>query len=66
MKTTCDAIRTPFYLARNELRLSQERPAKFRLVRVHHFSNGPILFVLTPPLRDQVTLEPTVYCAGWS
>lgn len=65
VKTTCGTERTPFYLTRNELRLSDERPEEFRLVRVHQFVNDPKLFVLAPPLTRHVMLEPTVYRAGW-
>jgi hypothetical protein len=66
VKTTCGTVRTPFFVTRNELSLSQERPAEFRLVRVHQFANDPKIFVLEPPLSDHVQLEPTAYQARWS
>lgn len=50
---------------RNELRLSDECPEQFRLVRVHQFVNVPKLFVVAPPLTDHLTLAPTVYRARW-
>jgi hypothetical protein len=63
VKTTRGAVRTPFFVTRNELALSEERPAEFRLVRVHEFANDPKIFVLEPPLRSHVVLEPTSYQA---
>lgn len=66
VKTTCGAERTPFYLTRNELALSEERPDEFRLVRVHQFANDPKIFTLVPPLSAHVALEPVTYRAGWS
>lgn len=66
VKTTCGAKRTPFYISRNELALSEERPDAFRLVRVHQFANDPKIFELTPPLASHVSLEPVSYQARWS
>ena len=66
VKTTCGAERTPFYLSRNELALSDERPNEFRLVRLHQFANDPKIFVLAPPLSGHLTLEPVNYRAHWA
>jgi uncharacterized protein DUF3883 len=65
VKTTCGAERTPFYLTRNELALSEERPTDFRLVRVHQFANDPKIFVLAPPLADHLRVEAVTFRAGW-
>lgn len=65
VKTTCGAERTPFYITRNELSLSDERPNEFRLMRVHSFANDPKIFELAPPLTSHVSLEPTNYLARW-
>jgi hypothetical protein len=65
VKTTCGAERTPFYLTRNELALSEERPADFRLVRLHQFANDPKIFVLVPPLAGHLRIEPVTFRAGW-
>ena len=66
VKTTCGTERTPFYISRNELSLSDERPNEFRLMRVHSFANNPKIFELTPPLKSHVSLEPISYLARWS
>lgn len=66
VKTTCGAARTPFYISHNELRLSEQCPDEFRLVRVHQFLNGPRMFVLEPPLRDQLCIEAVAYRASWA
>lgn len=66
VKTTCGGARTPFYISRNELCLSEQRPAEFRLVRVHQFANDPKIFVLEPPLLDHLCIEPIAYRAGWT
>lgn len=65
VKTTCGGARTPFYISRNELELSEERPNEFRLVRVHEFANDPKIFELMPPLASHVALEPINYRAQW-
>lgn len=66
VKTTCGVDRTPFYISRNELALSEEQPAAFRLVRVHEFANAPKMFILTPPLTEHVNLAAVSYKASWS
>lgn len=66
VKTTCGAERTPFFISRNELSLSNERPNVFRLMRVHNFANDPKIFELAPPLAAHVSLEPINYLAQWS
>lgn len=65
VKTTCGSARTPFYISRNELSLSEERPNEFRLMRVHEFANDPKVFELAPPLASHVALEPESYRARW-
>ncbi|MDQ8698164.1 DUF3883 domain-containing protein [Hyphomicrobium sp. LHD-15] len=66
VKTTCGAARTPFYISRNELSLAEQRPTEFRLVRVHQFANDPKIFILEPPLPDQISIEPVAYRAAWN
>src|SRR3977135_891522 len=51
VKTTVGSDTTPFYLTRNELSLSSERPEAFRLCRVFDFSIRPRMFELAPPLE---------------
>lgn len=65
VKTTVGADVTPFYLTRNELSLSSERPDAFRLCRVYEFSARPRMFELIPPLENLVHLSPLSYEASF-
>jgi Domain of unknown function (DUF3883) len=66
VKTTVGSDTTPFYLTRNELSFSSERPEAFRLCRVFDFSMRPRMFELTPPLETLVHLSPLSYEASFS
>jgi hypothetical protein len=66
VKTTVGADTTPFYITRNELSLSSERPEAFRLCRVFDFSMRPKMFELAPPLENFVHLSPLSYEASFS
>jgi hypothetical protein len=66
VKTTVGSEITPFYITRNELSLSSERPNAFRLCRVYEFSTQPRMFELTPPLDKLVHLSPFNYVASFS
>ncbi len=66
VKTTVGSEITPFYITRNELSLSSERPDAFRLCRVFEFSRQPRMFELVPPLKDHVRLSPLSYEASFS
>jgi hypothetical protein len=66
VKTTVGADTTPFYVTRNELSLSSERPEAFRLCRVFDFSIRPRMFELSPPLANFVHLSPLSYEASFS
>jgi len=66
VKTTVGADVTPFYVTRNELSLSAERPDAFRLCRVFNFSTYPRMFELSPPLEKRVHLSPLSYEASFS
>jgi hypothetical protein len=66
VKTTVGADTTPFYITRNELSLSSERPEAFRLCRVFDFSIRPRMFELAPPLANFVHLSPLSYEASFS
>ncbi len=63
VKTTNGPPMTPFWISRNELRVSEERQNQYRLVRLHSFSQQPGAFLLRPPLSDHVRLEATQYRA---
>jgi hypothetical protein len=66
VKTTVGSDTTPFYITRNELSLSSERPEAFRLCRVFDFSLRPRMFELAPPLANFVHLSPLSYEASFS
>jgi Protein NO VEIN, C-terminal len=66
VKTTVGSDTTPFYITRNELSLSSERPEAFRLCRVFDFSMKPRMFELVPPLEKMVHLSTLSYEASFS
>ena len=66
VKTTVGSDTTPFYVTRNELSFSSERPEAFRLCRVFDFSVRPRMFELAPPLENFVHLSPLSYEASFS
>ncbi len=66
VKTTVGSDTTPFYITRNELSFSSERPEAFRLCRVFDFSMRPKMFELAPPLENFVHLSPLSYEASFS
>jgi Domain of unknown function (DUF3883) len=66
VKTTVGSDITPFYITRNELAFSSERPEAFRLCRVFDFSMRPRMFELAPPLENFVHLSPLSYEASFS
>lgn len=65
VKTTIGYHKTPFYISSNELALSNERPDRFRLIRVFDFLKTPKAFELTPPLTHSVILTPQNYRASF-
>jgi Protein NO VEIN, C-terminal len=56
VKTTNGSARTPFFLTRNECDLATERPADWRIYRVHLFAKAPRVFAIAPPLQNAVKL----------
>lgn len=65
VKTTNGSARTPFYLTRNESELAAERPAEWRIYRVHLFSKEPRVFKIAPPLENSVYLRPETWRASF-
>ncbi|SED64503.1 DUF3883 domain-containing protein [Bradyrhizobium erythrophlei] len=65
VKTTNGLQTTPFYLTRNELSFSNERPREFRICRLYDFSRKPKLFELEPPIEKLVRLEPLSFAASF-
>ena len=63
VKTTNGAARTPFFLSRNECDLATERPADWRIYRVHLFARRPRIFTISPPLENAVNLAPETWRA---
>lgn len=63
VKTTNGAARTPFFLSRNECELASERPADWRIYRVHLFARRPRIFTISPPLEATVHLRPETWRA---
>jgi hypothetical protein len=68
VKTTNGSARTPFFLSRNECELAAERPADWRIYRVHLFAKTPRIFTIAPPLESAVFLRAETWRAsfdGW-
>jgi hypothetical protein len=63
VKTTNGSARTPFFLSRNECDLATQRPADWRIYRVHLFAMSPRIFSITPPLENTVRLAPEAWRA---
>jgi hypothetical protein len=66
VKTTRGYQKTPFYLSRNELEFSEERPDAFRIVRLYDFARVPRAFELSPPLNKVVRIRPESYKASFA
>lgn len=66
VKTTNGLQTTPFYLTRNELSFSNERPKEFRICRLYDFSKKPKMFELAPPIEKLVRLEPLSFSASFN
>jgi hypothetical protein len=65
VKTTNGTARTAFYLTRNECALAEERPADWRIYRVHLFAAKPRIFIIAPPLDASVKLSPETWRASF-
>lgn len=65
VKTTNGSARTPFFLTRNECDLATERPADWRIYRVHLFARRPRIFTIAPPLENAVKLTPETWRASF-
>ena len=66
VKTTNGLQTTPFYLTRNELSFSKERPKEFLICRLYDFAKKPKMFELLPPIETLVRLEPLSYSASFN
>jgi hypothetical protein len=65
VKTTNGSARTPFFLSRNEREMAMERPADWRIYRVHLFARDARIFTVAPPLENAVNLMPETWRASF-
>jgi hypothetical protein len=65
VKTTNGWERTPFYISRNELDVSEARRDAWCLFRLHDFAREPRAFELRPPLEAHVSLIAESYRASF-
>jgi hypothetical protein len=63
VKTTKYGRETPFFVSRNEVRVSQARSERYHLYRVFAFRDAPHLFTLKGSLSSTCTLDPSTYVA---
>ena len=61
IKTTNGPRTNPFFITKNELCVSKERPDIFRIVRLYDFRRQARAYRLEPPLEEHVWLSPTIY-----
>jgi hypothetical protein len=61
VKTTNLGPRSPFYITRHELSVSEELAQSYRLYRVFEFARAPRLFVLNGSVNAQLALAPLAY-----
>ncbi|MDE0143057.1 MAG: DUF3883 domain-containing protein [Caldilineaceae bacterium] len=65
VKTTNGSATTPFYITRNELQVSQQRPDVFRIFRLYDFRKQVRAYRLAPPLEKHISLTPTIFRAAF-
>lgn len=65
VKTTNGSAQTPFFLSRNEREMAAERPADWRIYRVHLFATDAHIFTIAPPLEQIVHLRPESWRASF-
>jgi len=63
VKTTAYGKLTPFFLSRNELRISKERAAAYHLYRLFRFREDPRLYGLQGALDETCLLDPVQFSA---
>ena len=65
VKTTNGSATTPFYITRNELQVSKQRPDVFRIFRLYDFRKRVRGYRLAPPLEKHLSLTPTIFRASF-
>lgn len=61
VKTTNLGPRTPFYITRWEVQVSEDSAADYALYRVFDFHRDPRLFILPGSVKENAILEPKVF-----
>lgn len=61
VKTTKRGKESPFFVTRNEVRVSRENGKAFHLYRLFRFSRGPRLYTVAGALDRSCVLDPTGY-----
>lgn len=61
VKTTKRGKETPFYVTRNEVRVSREHEKAFHLYRLFRFGRGPRLYTVAGALDKSCVLDPLEY-----
>ena len=61
VKTTKRGKESPFFVTRNEVRVSREHGKAFHLYRLFRFSRGPRLYTVAGALDRSCVLDPTEY-----
>jgi hypothetical protein len=64
VKTTNGALRTPFFLTRNECETAAECADTWQLYRVHLFAQKASICTIKPPLETGLNLRPEVWRAS--
>ena len=64
VKTTKYGRETPFFVTRNELRVSEQRSTGYHLYRVFAFRETPLLFTLRGALSSTCSLDASMYIAS--
>ena len=65
VKTTNGWERTPFFISRNEIAMSEERRSEWCLFRLWNFRREPRAFEIRPPLDAHVSLTATAFRADF-
>lgn len=63
VKTTKGGVYTPFFVTRNELRVSQRNSEQYHLYRLFAFERGPRLYGLRGNLAESCLLTPSTFVA---
>jgi len=63
VKTTRGSISTPFYISKNEIRISRERQSSYWLYRLFGFGKEAHVYKVPGPLDKALALEPINYRA---